>query len=134
MSRKSLVPTRLTAGTSQFLHRVDARTLVAKRFSELVQSHTADLGGDDACSEGQKAILRRACILIVALEQMESAFANNGSMSVPALAEYQRTSNTLRRLLTSIGLDRRAKDVTPPKLSDYIEGTARTSTKRVIRR
>jgi len=133
MSHKSLVRTRLTSGRTDFLFKVDARTLVAKRFSELVSAHTADLGGEDACSEGTKAILRRACILIVVLEQLESDFANKGSMSMSALAEYQRTSNTLRRLLTSIGLDRRAKDVTPPKLSDYIEGQA-SRTPRAVRR
>lgn len=130
---KNQVPTRLTSGRTDFLFKVDARTLVAKRFSELVSSHTADLGGEDACSEGQKAILRRACILIVALEQMESAFASTGSMSVTALDQHQRASNSLRRLLTSIGLDRRARDVTPPKLSDYINGQASVSTKRVVR-
>jgi hypothetical protein len=71
-------------------------------------------GGRDACSEAEKAIIRRSATLIIALERLETKFAEQeDGGSPPQLELYQRLSNTLRRLLESVGLKRRPKDVTP---------------------
>jgi hypothetical protein len=35
---------------------------------------------------------------------------------------YSRASNTLRRHLEAVGLKRRAKDITPPSVKDYLAG------------
>jgi len=40
---------------------------------------------------------------------------------------YQRTSNSLRRLLEAVGLERRARDITP-NLRDYLKATEATGT------
>jgi hypothetical protein len=72
-------------------------------------------------SEAEKAIVRRACVIITALERMELRFATDANAeSTTALDQYQRLSNTLRRLLESVGLKRRAKDVTPPTLRKHL--------------
>jgi hypothetical protein len=44
---------------------------------------------------------------------MEAKFAMKGGAKAWELAVYQRASNTLRRLLESVGLQRRARDITP---------------------
>jgi hypothetical protein len=76
--------------------------------------HVSDLGGIENISEAEHAIVRRASVLIVELERMERDFAlANGSPDIPTLDAYQRTCNSLRRLLEAVGLQRRAKDVTP---------------------
>jgi hypothetical protein len=84
--------------------------------------HLQDLGGDDAVSEAERAILRRAVTLIIELEMLEVKFATEGSKGYQ-IDRYQRVSNTLRRLLESLGLQRRPRDVTP-SLSEYLDGRA----------
>jgi len=49
----------------------------------------------------------------VELERLELKFARAGEATTADLDLYQRTSNSLRRLLESVGLQRRMKDVTP---------------------
>jgi hypothetical protein len=88
----------------------------------LIESHTSDLGGEDAVSEAERSIIRRIATLTVELERMEVEFAAAGSAQPDQLDLYQRTANSLRRLLEAIGLKRRARDVTP----DPLEYAART--------
>ena len=72
------------------------------------------------------AIIRRSATLIVALERLETKFAEQEDGGTPnQLDQYQRLSNTLRRLLESVGLKRRPKDVTPD-LKDYLKQMPRS--------
>jgi hypothetical protein len=108
---------------SSLLPNVDGRSLWVRRFRDLLALHLSDLGGADNISEAQKAIARRAAVLIVELEQLEQKFATQGASEGGQLDQYQRVSNTLRRLLESLGLERRSRDVTP-KLTEYLAGKA----------
>lgn len=72
-------------------------------------------------SEAERAIVRRCCTLIVSLEQMEFRFAQAGEASNDDLQVYQRVANSLRRLLESVGLQRRSKDVTGMTLGELLE-------------
>jgi hypothetical protein len=60
-------------------------------------------------------------MLTLQLELMEQRFAvnENGEASAKQLETYQRVTNTLRRTLESLGLQRRQHDVTPT-LSAYL--------------
>ena len=79
--------------------------------------HLSDLGGEDICSEAEKALVRRASVMIVELEHMEMRFAlAEDGASESAIKTYQMTTNTLRRTLESLGLKRRTKDITPHPL------------------
>jgi hypothetical protein len=101
---------------------VDGRSTWVRRLRDLIESHTSDLGGEDAVSEAERSIIRRIATLTVELERMEVEFAAAGSAQPDQLDLYQRTANSLRRLLEAIGLKRRARDVTP----DPLEYAART--------
>jgi hypothetical protein len=86
-----------------------------RRLRDLLRAHEADLGGSDILSEGQRAIIRRATLLTVQCEMLEQKFAeHDGAASAADLEVYQRCSNSLRRLLESLGLHlgRKARDVT----------------------
>jgi hypothetical protein len=72
-----------------------------------------DLNGADACSAAEHAILKRACTLMVECERLEERFARNGQAEIEELECFQRCANTLRRLLVTLGLERRMKDVSP---------------------
>jgi hypothetical protein len=101
---------------------VDGRSTWVRRLRDLIDSHTSDLGGEGAVSEAERSIIRRVATLTVELERLEVEFAAAGSAQPDQLDLYQRTANSLRRLLEAIGLQRRTRDVTP----DPLEYAART--------
>jgi hypothetical protein len=111
---------RITNGRG-LLPSIDGRCVWARRFHDLLALHLSDLGGEDNCSEGEKALVRRAATLICELEHMETLFAQAGAATPFQLKTYQMVTNTLRRVLESLstGLPRRAKDVTPT-LGEYV--------------
>jgi hypothetical protein len=107
------VRSALTNGSS-ILNDVDHRTQWMRRFRDLLQAHTADLGGSEMLSEGQRSMLRRAAMLEIQLEMLEQQFAaNDGIASAKALDLYARTSGNLRRLIESLGLNagRKPRDI-----------------------
>jgi hypothetical protein len=75
--------------------------------------HISDLGGEDMVSESEKALVRRCAALNCELERMEADFAANGQADLRSLEAFQRCSNTLRRLLQALGLQRRPRDIGP---------------------
>jgi hypothetical protein len=79
----------------------------------LIGLHIDDLGGESSVSESKKVLVRRAAMLTLQLELMERRFAQaeNGEASGPQIDAYQRCTNTLRRTLEALGLERRAKIV-----------------------
>ncbi len=98
----------VTNGHALFVERVDGRSAWARRFRDLIELHILDLGGPGECSEAVCSLIRRIAALEVEAERMEGMFAQS-----PATADqldlYQRLSNTLRRLVVSIGLERKAR-------------------------
>jgi hypothetical protein len=96
---------------------VDHRSARMRRLRDLIADHVADLGGEDALSTAELALVRRASMLTLQTELMEARWQeNNGEASAKQIETYQRTSNTLRRLLESLGLQRRPRDVSPSTL------------------
>jgi hypothetical protein len=85
---------------------VDGRSTWVRRLRDLMGLHLSDLGGDDAVSEAERSIVRRVATLTVELERMEAVFAVAGEAQPNQLDLYQRTANSLRRLLEAIGLQR----------------------------
>jgi hypothetical protein len=110
--RKAEARSRVTNG-NELLPGIDGRSIYARRARDLVALFVADLGGIDNASEAKKAMARRASILCVELENLEVQFAKAGGAEPAALDLYQRTSNSLGRVLDRIGLDRVPRDVTP---------------------
>lgn len=103
---------------AMMLEGVDGRSLMARRFREIATAIEADMGGD--LTEAQRAIAARAVTLAIWAEDAEAALARGEEFDV---ATYATAANAMRRLLSDLGLERRAKDVTPA-LADYIAGKA----------
>jgi hypothetical protein len=103
---------RITNGR-QLLPNVDGRTLWVRRFKDLRALHLSDLGGEENTSAAEQSLVRRAAALTVELERLEVKFAQAGQAEAKDLELYQRGMNTLRRVLETLGLQRRTKDVTP---------------------
>jgi hypothetical protein len=104
---------RITNG-SAFLPGIDGRSPWVRRAKDLIHDHLSDLGGFNNASAAERSITRRVAVLSVELENLEARFATAGAASAEDLDLYQRTANSLRRLLEAVGLQRRARDVTPP--------------------
>jgi hypothetical protein len=94
----------------------DGRGLWVRRLKDLLAETTSDMGGVDNTSAAERHIVRRACVLIVELERLEGKFAQAGEANADDLDLYARISGNMRRLLESVGLQRRARDVTPDPL------------------
>ncbi len=106
---------RVTNG-SALLPGVDGRNAWVRRCKDVIASHLSDV--PDA-SAAERSIIRRASVLTVELERFEAKFATAGEATPDDLDLYQRTAGNLRRLLESIGLKRRPRDVTP-SVADYV--------------
>ncbi len=124
-NKAALKPTARSAisNNSKLLPAADGRTVWARRLRDLIRLHISDLGGDEVTSEAERSIVRRASALTVELEHLESRFAQDGEASAADLDLYSRTAGNLRRLLESVGLKRRPRDITPA-LSSYLESKA----------
>jgi hypothetical protein len=72
--RKSQGKSRVTNG-SKLLPLADGRSVSARRFRDLVDDISRDLGGQDHLSEGQRQLIRRAAMLSAESERMEAMSA-----------------------------------------------------------
>ncbi len=99
---------------------LDRRTSAARAALELRNSIMADLGGERVLSTMQCAIIDSAATLGAMLEDMAAVYlAGEGA----DLGLYATLANAQRRLLADLGLERRARDITPD-LRDYVNGKA----------
>jgi hypothetical protein len=112
----------VTNGQRLFVAAGDGRGPWARRMRDVIELHISDLGGLENASEAERSIIRRAATLTIELERLEAKFSTlpNGPRA-DDLDMYQRCSNSLRRLLESIGIQRRPRDVTP-SLDGFLAG------------
>jgi hypothetical protein len=107
--------TRSKLSNGSAVLNADGRSATARRYRDVLAELISDLGGDP--SGAQTAIARRASALCVVCEQAEAEMVAGGVLD---LAEFTTAANSLRRLLSDLGLERRAKDITP-SLASYLE-------------
>ena len=120
---------RITNG-KQLLPGVDQRSLYVRRFRDIHNLHVSDLGGPDNVSQAELSIIRRISCLTVEAERCECLFAqNNGASNSKLRAFYLHLSQTLSRLLRTIGLKRVPKDITT--LEAYLSSNTPTPTRVV---
>lgn len=91
------------------LSGVDGRSLMARRFREIHASIESDLGGD--LTEAQRHLIARAATLAIWCEARETELGEGGEFDA---GQYVTIANSLRRLLSDLGLERRLRDAAPP--------------------
>ena len=101
------------------LPNADGRSIIARRYKTIASAILLDQGGADACSESRKQLVRRFAAAAVLAEQMESRLANGEDINI---AEHALLCSTLVRVARQIGVDRIAKDISTPTLSEYLRG------------
>lgn len=107
---------RLTNG-KDLLPDVDGRSLLYKRFKDIARLVAADQGGLDALSEARVQLVRRFAATCVLAERIEADMCNGLEFDIN---QHTALSMALVRLGSRIGIDRRAKHITP-NLTDYLE-------------
>jgi len=105
------------ANGTRLLVNLDHRSAPARRYRDLISAVSADLGGYDRLTEAQIQLVRSAAGLVVLRERLDQKSLNDERIDV---AEYCRISNSLRRVLQTIGLQRAARNVTPT-VEDYLK-------------
>jgi hypothetical protein len=71
---------------------------------------TLDLGGADLLSEGQRQLIRRASAHSIMAEAVEADLARDMGFDAD---QYGQLCDRLGRCLQRLGLERKARDVTP---------------------
>jgi hypothetical protein len=114
--RKALARSRVSNGSDVLPGVRDGRSLIARRYRDIMSAIVADQGGAEQISEARLQLVRRFCAAAVLAEQMESRLANGEQIDI---AEHALLASTLVRIARQIGVNRIAKDVTPT-LQDYL--------------
>jgi hypothetical protein len=122
--RPPTLRSRATNGRTLFASGGDMRGPWARRLRDVFSLHVSDLGGAEMISTAEMSLARRAAVLTVQLEKLESKFSIGDDDDLDL---YQRTVGNLRRLLESLGLQRRPRDVNGSPLQDYLRRYERTS-------
>ena len=100
------VRSSITNGTTLFNRGVtDGRTRWCRRFADLIDLYTLDIGSSESLTEGQRCLIKSACSIQICLEMMAETFARNeGQASAGELDAYCKASGQLRRILSELGV------------------------------
>lgn len=81
------------------LRRVDGRTIIARRYREVVERLLSELGPNPTAAQEQLA--RRAATIMLWCEQRESEAATGVDID---MATFVTATNALRRVLSTLGI------------------------------
>jgi hypothetical protein len=95
---------------------LDARSKVARRFRDICSQIYSDQGGEENCSEARLQLIRRFSAACCMVEEMEARMASGEKIRID---EHSLLTNTLVKVASRIGVDRRLRNITP-RLQDYL--------------
>ena len=110
LSPRSVTNRSRISNGQEILPNVDQRLAIARRYRDLVAQIAIDQGGADRCSETRMQLIRRFASGAVLAEELEARLARGEPVDI---AEHALLSSTLVRLAQRLGLERRARNVTP---------------------
>jgi hypothetical protein len=99
---------RVSNDATVLLAEADGRSMIARRFRDIVSAILIDQGGEDRCSESRKQYVRRFAAAACLAEQMEARLANGEEIDI---AEHALLCSTMVRVGNKIGVNRIPRDV-----------------------
>jgi hypothetical protein len=96
---------------------VDGRSVVARRYRDIVSAVASDQGGAEQLSEARLQLIRRFSAAAVLAELTEARLARGEQINIQ---EYSLLVSTMVRVAQRIGIDRIPRDVAP-SLAEYLE-------------
>lgn len=100
---------------SDWIEKLDRRTVLAKTLHSRLEALEADLGGSDAMSYQERSLTRRAVWLEALIESRELALAKGEPIDESA---HVQSINTLLGLWRALGLQRRTRTI---DLTTYLQ-------------
>src|SRR5262249_45722941 len=100
----------VTSGRKLLL-KGDVNSAWARPYPDVITSLTNDLGGRELIGEAKAALIRDCAALEIVLEKMRGRMSEGLNVDAEA---YARIAAHRRRLLETLGLERVARDITPP--------------------
>jgi hypothetical protein len=116
---KAQARSRLSNGRN-LLPDVDGRSIIARRYRDIVAAVVSDQGGTEHLSEAGLQLIRRFGATSVLAEEMEGRIARGEQINIQ---EYSLLVSTMVRIAQRIGLDRVPRDVAP-SLTEYLKQEA----------
>lgn len=113
---------RRTKITLPTVATLDMRTRAGRLYRDTREALIVDLGGRDVLSRAELELCERVAGLATRLNAADAELLSGETQSL-APSEYATLANSLSRILTVLGLQRRQKDVTP-SLRAYIDARA----------
>jgi hypothetical protein len=95
----------------------DVHSIWARRYRDVIACLTNDLGGRGMIGEAKASLIRDCAALEVVLEKMRGHMSAGQNVDAEA---YARIAAHRRRLLETLGLERVARNVTPPTLEHFL--------------
>jgi hypothetical protein len=92
------------------LAQLDKRTQAAKRTTAIMSGLTSDLGGESEVTVALRQLVQRAALLGAWIENVECRWLQTEKLDIDA---YVAAVNTQRRVLQTIGMGRKARDLNP---------------------
>lgn len=120
--RPKLRKRRRTKITLPTVATLDMRTRAGRLYRDTREALIADLGGRDQLSRAELELVERVAGLATRLNAADAELLSGEAQSLGP-AEYATLANALNRILSTLGLKRRQKDVTPT-LRAYIDAKA----------
>jgi hypothetical protein len=120
-AEKAHARTRISNGRD-VLPDVDGRSVVARRYRDIIGAVVSDQGGAEHLSEARLQLIRRFSAASVLAEQMEARLARGEQINIQ---EYSLLVSTIVRVTQRIGMERRARNVTP-SLGQYLSNKKTT--------
>jgi hypothetical protein len=106
----------VTSGRKLLL-KGDVNSAWSRRYRDVIAALTNDLGGRGLIGEAKAALIRDCAALEIVLEKMRGRMSEGLNVDAEA---YARIAAHRRRLLETLGLERVARDVTPPTLEHFL--------------
>ena len=103
------------------IEHLDGRTRAAHHVRLLRDNLESDLSGGADLTTGQRQLIQRAAVLGALIEHTEAKWSIGEPIEIN---EYLAAINAQRRVLATLGLERRSRDVSP-SLPSYLAGMAR---------
>ncbi|MBX3027516.1 hypothetical protein KF840_21680 [bacterium] len=124
---------RAAADLKELVRRsMDGRTSEAREVAEWCADYAGDLGGLDELTTAQRTLLQHAGHTVLQLRRVDAFIASMETIAhrkrrqlYPIIVQRAALVNTLRGLLSDLGLERRAKQV--PDLDAYLRDRAATA-------
>jgi hypothetical protein len=105
----------VTNGTRLFVEGAELSAW-SRRYADLIAGHCSDYGGRVMLSEARLSLIRRASAIECELEVLEGRMSQGAEVN---LDHYGRGASHLRRILETLGLERKPRDVTSFSPSEF---------------